>query len=260
MTEKSARFNYIASEIEKAGAKLISLEKRKVQYICKCGKLCNSWDNNLLKKNFTGCATCANPFRKPEIQERIRQTNIKKFGFPNQFQSERVKQKIKETNMKNLGVENVMQDPKIFKLNQKSSYHNKKIYTFPSGKKSRVQGYEPRCLDILLEEYNEEEISVDAEKMPDIRYYNPRKKKICRYFPDIFILSKNIIIEVKSDFTYEKEKDINISKFKQCVSDGYIVYVYIFDKKSLIFKYIYNINHTITCIPFPSAKIVFFEN
>ena len=42
-----------------------------------------------------------------------------------------------------------------------------------------------------------------------------------RYFPDIYIKSINTIIEVKSVWTYEQQKERNLMKEKACLKQGY---------------------------------------
>ena len=42
-----------------------------------------------------------------------------------------------------------------------------------------------------------------------------------RYYVDIYIPSKNKMIEVKSTWTYEKKRDNIHAKGHQCKSDGY---------------------------------------
>jgi hypothetical protein len=249
------RFQTVKEALEKVDARLISLANRKVVYVCKCGKECNSWEQNVLKKNFIGCESCGNPFNNPKVQEKIKQTIFDTHGVTNQFQVESVKKKIKETCIARYGVPNVMQNSVIYKLNKTSSLHNRKEYIFPSGKIIHVQGYEPRCIDILLEKYKEEEITVNPEDMPLFRYINPDKKVISRYYPDIYIITENIVIEVKSDYTYSKEVEKNNAKFLQVIKDGYTLHLYVFNKKELLYTMIYS-KDKITYLPANPAIII----
>jgi hypothetical protein len=252
------RFQTVKKALEKVDAKLISLANRKVVYVCKCGKECNSWEQNVLKENFIGCESCGNPFNNPKVQEKIKQTIFDTHGVTNQFQVESVKKKIKETCIARYGVANVMQNSVIYKLNKTSSLHNRKEYIFPSGKIIHVQGYEPRCIDILLEKYKEEEITVNPEDMPLFRYINPDKKVISRYYPDIYIITENIVIEVKSDYTYSKELEKNNAKFLQVIKDGYTLHLYVFNKKELLYTMIYT-KDIITYLPANPAIIILEE-
>jgi hypothetical protein len=56
--------------------------------------------------------------------------------------------------------------------------------------------------------------------MPEIWYYTNDTKKH-RYFPDIFIPSQNLIIEVKSTWTYVKAAESLPLKKQACIDKGY---------------------------------------
>jgi len=73
----------IREALEAKGCQLVSLVKRKLTYICSCGKECQNWDNNILKECFTACNYCTNPFNNPVIQERIKETMRHKYGVSN---------------------------------------------------------------------------------------------------------------------------------------------------------------------------------
>lgn len=133
--------------------------------------------------------------------------------------------------MKNTwGVEHPMQIPLVFDKQKKTGEVD---YKLPSGKIVKIQGAEPLCLDILLEEYDETDIEYDAMNMPDIWYIHPRKKKRARYFVDFFVPKDNLVIEVKSTYTYFLKWNVNISKFQACVDSGYRLKIYIFNGKKL---------------------------
>ena len=223
----------ITKALEKNNCIFIELDKNRcLKYTCSCGKKCKTCDSNVLKDNFTGCATCSNPFNKKEIQDKIKQSNLYKYGVENNFQRE----DIKKNKRHKYGVENVMQYGKIFNLQKKNAY-SKKPYSLPSGKVVYIMGYEDRCIEHLLQDYTEEELIINDEDKPKIMYSNSLKNgKHSRYYPDIYIPSKNIIIEVKSEFTFQKEYKQNIEKIKAVIDLGYELVLYVFDKKHL--KYI----------------------
>ena len=50
-----------------------------------------------------------------------------------------------------------------------------------------------------------------------------------KYFPDIKLPNK--LIEVKSTFTYELEKENNERKFRACVESGNVLEVWIYNRK-----------------------------
>jgi hypothetical protein len=93
-----------------------------------------------------------------------------------------------------------------------------KDYIMPSGKTVKVQGYESRALDILLRKYTESDVLVSFE-IPSVSYeFNGN---LHTYRPDIYIISENKIIEVKSKYTYELHKELNIAKKRGCIAQGF---------------------------------------
>jgi len=54
--------------------------------------------------------------------------------------------------------------------------------------------------------------------------------KTRRYYPDIYIISENKIIEVKSKYTYESDLDNNIAKMNATVLNGMSFEFMILDK------------------------------
>lgn len=140
----------------------------------------------------------------------------------------------KNTNLERYGVENVIHNVNIFDKNRKT-LKNCKNYVFPSGKNCDVLGNEDLCITELLNHYDEKDIIVEPKDIPVISYTFDNKKAI--YYPDIFIKSKNTLIEVKSDYTYKKHMSRNNTKLKECAKNGYNVELWIYNKhKDLIFK------------------------
>ena len=97
----------------------------------------------------------------------------------------------------------------IEKLCKTNNYKYKK-YIFPSGKSVNYQGYENVALDELINMYNEDDIENNRQNIPKIQYI--LNNKVHYYYPDIYIKSQNLIIEVKSIFTYKKQLVKNIIK------------------------------------------------
>lgn len=96
-----------------------------------------------------------------------------------------------------------------FDKQQKSSKFFKE-YILPSGKIIKIQGYENLALDELLKRYSERCIITDRTQMPKITYI--LNGTLHQYYPDIYIPSENIIIEVKSFWTYNLKLVKNILK------------------------------------------------
>jgi hypothetical protein len=193
-----------------------------------------------------------NPMLSTEFKEKSQNTNLEKYGFKSHNQSNIIKEKKKQTTLQNYGVENPMKSEEVrdnFKhamvvkygvenpmqvpeFNDKSmkAAYKYKNYVFPCGAECLVQGYEPFALNILVEQgFTSKDIITDKVNVPEIWYFNNDTNH--RYFPDIYIPNENRIIEVKSDWTYEKEKDKNLLKAQACRDGGYVFEFWIFDDK-----------------------------
>ena len=90
-----------------------------------------------------------NPSQSEEIKRKKENTNLKHWGVKNVFQNETIKKKSMDTSQKNWGVDHPMQNAEIAR---KCFDHMRKpkIYTFPSGREDKVQGYEPQGLNDLI--------------------------------------------------------------------------------------------------------------
>jgi hypothetical protein len=100
----------------------------------------------------------------------------------------------------------------------------KKPFQMPSGKIVMIQGAEDKALKILLETHNESDIKVGDEDIGNcvgIIYYKGLDGKTHRYYPDIYIRSENMIIEVKSTYTYKIHERKNLLKQQACINAGY---------------------------------------
>jgi hypothetical protein len=140
-----------------------------------------------------------------------------KFWNENPQKKSQMATSIKKTMLKKYNVENVNDCPQFW-----AKY---KDYQLPSGKIVRIQGYENLGLDLLLKEHDETNIIVDRKVLPKF-YYNNGKK----YTPDIFIINKKTIYEVKSTWTYKIFKNKK-EKIKSVNDAGYDYILLIFNGK-----------------------------
>ena len=190
-------------------------------------------NNIILQKSKKTCLErygFENPMQNIDIQNKSKKTCLEKYGVEYVLQSTVVKDKSKEACLERYGVEYAIQYPEICEKN--STPRNKK-YILPSGKEVNIQGYENFALDILLQEFTEDEILNSRTDMPVITY---KQKNINRrYFPDIYIPKINKIIEVKSTWTYKKFLIKNILKAIYTRKLGYDYEVWIFDKNQLVY-------------------------
>jgi very-short-patch-repair endonuclease len=120
-----------------------------------------------------------------------------------------MKEKTKETNLKNLGVENPMQNLEIHK---KAELSGKKIKYFNDNIYYRGT-YEKDFLDLCFKH------NINVENIKGFKYQYIDKQKI--YFPDFYLPDYNLIIEIKSDYTYNKELEKNLLKESAMIDYGY---------------------------------------
>ncbi len=99
-----------------------------------------------------------------------------------------------------------------------------KEFTLPSGKMVKLQGYEPQVLIELLRTLLEEDIIIGAKNIREVTgliSYIGLDNRVHTYIPDFYIKSNNTIIEVKSKWTFEKDKEKNLLKQQACLSKGF---------------------------------------
>lgn len=152
-----------------------------------------------------------------EIKNKSKKTNRKKHGTDWYVQSEDFKRKFRESMISKYGVEQVMHYTPSFEKSLNTSY-KRKIFVFPSGRVEKIQGYEGFALNELLSKgYKEEDIVVsnkEIEKYTGIIWYTDSEEKKRKYYPDMYIVTENKIIEVKSKYTYETNISVNKEKRK----------------------------------------------
>jgi hypothetical protein len=163
------------------------------------------------------------------VKEKSRITNLEKYGFENPLQREEIKEKSKKTCLKKYGVEYPSQNNEVYEKINKSSYYIKE-YILPSGNIINIQGYEYFALDELLKIINENDIITGSKNVPTI-WYNDESGKKHRHFVDIFIPSQNKCIEVKSTWTFKKQKEIVLLKKIAAEELGYLYEIWVYDNK-----------------------------
>jgi hypothetical protein len=216
-----------------------TLKKKKETVIKKCGYEYYLQDPSFLKKRqdeYFEKTGFKYVWSNPEVNKKRKKTLIERYGVVSPMQLEEIKNKKNKTMINRYGVEHSMQDKDIFEKNHKCS--SKKLF-LPDNSEHFYQGYENIAILELLDMY---ELNVDLiikrKDIPAIWYFNSSKRH--RYFPDIFIKSKNLIIEVKSEYTFKKYLEINLIKAKACLDLGYSYEFWICNKHSIVNKINYN--------------------
>ena len=214
------------SDIVKNKIKETNLLKLGVEYPTQSQNVRNKIKNIMNKQYGFDYAS-----QNEKIKEKTKQTNLVKYGVECTLQNDKIKEKTKQTNLSKYGVEYPIQNPEIMEKHVKSS-HNRKQYQFPSGKIEVVQGYEPFALNDLImnEKIDESNIIIGVKNVPEIKFIG-QDKKTHRYYVDIFIPSENRCIEVKSLYTYNNNKSINLLKEEAAKKLGYNFEFWIYDNK-----------------------------
>ena len=172
---------------------------------------------------------CENPNKSKEVMEKRKKTNLEKYGVEHALELQEVINKRKKTMLDKYGVEHALQNVDIVNKMSKNSYLTKS-YTLPSGKQIKYQGYEHFALNEIINIIDENDIVTGCKNVPKIRY-NDENKKLHYHFVDIFIKSQNKCIEVKSTWTFKKNKDKVLLKQKAAKELGYEYEIWVYNSK-----------------------------
>ncbi len=157
--------------------------------------------------------------KSKEIQSKVKKTNLLKYGAEYITQVPTFLEKIQNNNLKKYGFKSVSQVPEFHNKKISSSFKRKE-YIWKSGEISIVQGYEDKVLEELESQgYSFNDIKTASQDMPKIIYNVDGKER--RYFPDIYIPSENMIIEVKSSYTINCDVTVNEAKWTATKALGY---------------------------------------
>jgi hypothetical protein len=206
------------------------------KYKTTCQELfnCNNPSQNELIKS-KKIETCLinhgveHPLQNEIIKEKTKNTNVIKYGGNSPMCSNDIQKKSKQTSLINYGVEYPMQNAEYANNIKKHAYLYKS-YTYPSGNIIEIQGYEHYALDEILQKENilENDIITSRIQVPEIWYLDSNSKKH-RYYVDIFILSQNRMIEVKSTYTIKLNNDTILLKQQACKDAGYSCEIWVYN-------------------------------
>lgn len=155
-----------------------------------------------------------NPFQSEAVKIKMRETWVKKYGVENPMQSQEIRDKSKQTCLFKYGVCHPLQDPAVLERNQK--YRTKSAVI--DGRDISYQGYEiVGWRHFLNNGFAFEDILSRKGDMPKFIFVFCNKTK--RYFPDFYVPSKNLIVEIKSTWTMKKYFDLNLAK-RHCVLEA----------------------------------------
>jgi hypothetical protein len=139
-----------------------------------------------------------------ETVKKAKSTSLKRYGSDNIMKTEIGKQRVAQSNIKKYGFASPMQNPEFCKnyFNNHYKKFSAKDFTLPSGKIIKLLGFEPQILTQLLKKFNESDILIGYDAYEKLKCTYTISGKTHRYIPDFYIQSKNLVIEVKSKYTY----------------------------------------------------------
>jgi hypothetical protein len=164
------------------------------------------------------------PLNNPEVRDKINETLEQVYGVDHNLKIPKIIEDRKNTWLKNYGVDHPMKNIHIFYKVFFSSVLQYKDYIFPSGRIEKIQGYEDKAINELLEEgFTEDDIVICDKEMEKYigEIFYMYENNMHRYYSDIFVKSLNRIIEVKSVYTFEKDKMKNLAKEKAIKNAGF---------------------------------------
>jgi hypothetical protein len=170
-----------------------------------------------------------------DYKKKYKKTCNDRYGVDNVFKSAFIKQKIKNTLIEKYGVDNPMKFLAFFEKAQKSSIKKLKY-----DKSITYQGsYELDFINYCISK----NIKIENGPVIDYIHYNLNRK----YYSDFYLPDYNLIIEIKSSWTFKRDYDENISKEIYSKSSGFN-FIFIIDKDYSILN---------SCL---SSEIIFIKN
>lgn len=160
-----------------------------------------------------------NVFQNDDVKNKIKKTNLERYGTENIGQSELKKEKIRKTNLIKYGAEYSAQNEEVFNKTQKAAF---KLKFHKSTKLYYWGTYEKDFLDFCFIN------KIPIKKGKTIKYFFEGKFRV--YFSDFYLEKNNLIVEVKSSYTYKKDLNKNLAKQKACLDQGYC-FIFVINKK-----------------------------
>lgn len=103
-----------------------------------------------------------------------------------------------------------------------------KTYILPDSTTVKVQGWEPQTIDYLLNQcgYSQNDICIGLNKVPHISYNYSGSRT---YYPDMYLINENTIVECKSEWTWQTQLTKNQQKISASNEQGYNVRLFIWN-------------------------------
>ncbi len=158
-----------------------------------------------------------------KVKQLKQKLSFEKYGTNYVFQSEEIKDKIKKTCLIKYGVDNPTKNPEIFLKAQKNSF---KKFKYLDTELIYQSSYELDFINHCIIN------NVLLENGPNIKYSHNGIDRT--YFSDFYIRELNLIIEIKSMWTFNCDSDEHLSKMNFSMKQGYD-FLFIIDKDYIEF-------------------------
>lgn len=152
-----------------------------------------------------------------EIMDRKAETNLEKYGVDHVLQSEHVREALKNAALERYNVDHFLKSKEIHEKQQSNGFKAKR---YKNTNLIYRGSYE---LDFLEKYYDE----IKIENGPSIKYQYNDKNRV--YHSDFYLPERNLIVEIKSDWTYRREIDKNLAKKIACLEQDFN-FIFIIDK------------------------------
>jgi hypothetical protein len=175
------------------------------------------------------------PMQNKDIQEKGKQTCIERFGVDCVFKSEEIKEKIISDNIEKYGVKYYVQSNEYKMRNlerwgteypsQNEEIHIKQQKSSLKIKKFNEQIYYQGTYELdFLNSYYDKINIIRGKRIPYVF-----EEKNHYYFPDFYLSDYNLLVEIKSTYTYEISAEINQIKKDSAIAEGFN-FMFIIDK------------------------------
>ncbi len=131
----------------------------------------------------------------PVVKQRKRETNLSRYGVEYPKQSLAVQETARANSRLKWGVDHPMQNPAVFERSMRAN-HRVKLYTYLGRTFECQSAYEARIFQKLADRYGINNVLTQFDQgFPDYSFQEMGT------FPDLYVSSLDLFVEVKSDYT-----------------------------------------------------------
>lgn len=157
-----------------------------------------------------------NPMQSGVFKLKKETTNLKIYGFNTPPKSPEVKLKTKLNYFKKYGIYHHMHNPEIFRKVEKNSFVSKLHFSGVNFRGSYEEDFLNKYHNVL-----------NIKSGFGIKYTMNEKEKV--YYPDFYIKSLNLIVEIKNSWLAKRDETIINMKKESCIKNNYS-FILIIDK------------------------------